>query len=456
MSLLHRTTSIESFPRRGSLAESLDPRPRKLSFSPISISSDPAAHKPSFPSTNPPDDSSSPNTGIDPSKIPRATRIAQVAIAVLYCLVAAGPVFGYAAIKQVFIAEGVYAHLCPSGTADPHRACYEQDLRLDFMFTLSAVSTNVCALPVGALLDRRGPRVASLVGCVLIALGALCLALAADAAASPHRVDAYVPGYLLLALGGPFVFIPAFHLSNAFPSRPGLVLALLTGAFDSSSAVFLFYRLAYARSAGHLAPRTFFLAYLAVPACIAIAQLTLMPARSYKTAGELAAEAHVDGDADGHDTAAAADTEETAALLDTPAPTTPTNTVTGALHGLSATAQLRTPWFALAALFTALQMLRINHYVATVRAQATYILHDPALGARVNDLFDAALPLGGVVAIPFIGLVLDGLSTAVVLWVLVVLATGIGVLGVVPVYGAQAVGVVLFTLYRPLYYTAIS
>jgi len=60
------------------------------------------------------------------------------------------------------------------------------------------------------------------------------------------------------------------------------------------------------------------------------------------------------------------------------------------------------------------------------------------------------------VAIPFIGLVLDHTSTLAVLATLVSVATAIGALGVLPSVPAAYAGVVLFVLYRPFYYTAVS
>lgn len=58
----------------------------------------------------------------------------QVAVAVLYCLLAAGVVFGYAALKPVLVREGVYRDLCTdedwSGRREGEvRTCYEQELR---------------------------------------------------------------------------------------------------------------------------------------------------------------------------------------------------------------------------------------------------------------------------------------------------------------------------------------
>jgi hypothetical protein len=103
---------------------------------------------------------------------------------------------------------------------------------------------------------------------------------------------AYPVSYLLMAIGGPFIFIPSFHLANAFPRRSGLILSMLTGAFDSSSAVFLLYRVLYERLGG-ISLKQWFLGYLTVPVFILLVQLFVMPNSSYKTASELVQHAHV-------------------------------------------------------------------------------------------------------------------------------------------------------------------
>ncbi len=89
----------------------------------------------------------------------------QVIIAVIYCLFAAGIVFGYAAIKPVLIREQVYRNLCTKKEIeDGVRVCYDQEVRLNFMFTVAAVGTNVAALPIGAILDNYGPRACGIIG----------------------------------------------------------------------------------------------------------------------------------------------------------------------------------------------------------------------------------------------------------------------------------------------------
>lgn len=53
----------------------------------------------------------------------------QVATAVVYCLFAAGIVFGYAALKPVLLAERVYREYCPKVRTSAAETCYEQEIR---------------------------------------------------------------------------------------------------------------------------------------------------------------------------------------------------------------------------------------------------------------------------------------------------------------------------------------
>lgn len=353
------------------------------------------------------------------------------------------------------------------------------------MFTVAAVGTNVAALPIGAILDNFGPRVCGLIGSVCLFSGALVLAYAQDL-----PFDAFLLGYLLLALGGPFTFISSFQLSNAFPRHSGLILALLTGAFDSSSAIFLLYRLIYNKTEGVFDHRKFFLLYLVVPVIIAIIQVLIMPAKSYKTVGELVdlAEETQAADGDQLDSQVLDDQvdEETALLRDerreqqmerqavmadiesllgsvtgdqlveAEERKNTTSGVWGILHDRTVLQQISSPWFIFICLFTVVQMTRINYFVATIRPQYKAILGSAERAVEVNNFFDVALPVGGIFAIPFIGIVLDHTSTTMVLSILVSVATMIGILGVLPYMWAAYANIILFVLYRPLYYTAVS
>ena len=54
-----------------------------------------------------------------------------MATAVVFCLFAAGVVFGYAALKPVLVSEGVYKDLCANNyqPAEMEKTCYDQEIR---------------------------------------------------------------------------------------------------------------------------------------------------------------------------------------------------------------------------------------------------------------------------------------------------------------------------------------
>ncbi|KAL7628669.1 hypothetical protein AAE478_000184 [Parahypoxylon ruwenzoriense] len=476
---LQRVGSLETFvnvpsegrrSRTGSVSSvAASERARKLTFNPLPESWDPVF-----------DDDQDDHLGqsVGAFVVPQWKRILQVVVMVIFCLFAAGIVFGYAALKPVLKKEGAYQDICDGGDT-----CVE--IHLNLMFTVAAVATNVAALPVGAILDHYGPRVCGIIGTMLLSIGALFMSFARR-----MPFDAFLVGYLFLALGGPFTYISSFQLSNAFPRRSGLILAVLTGAFDASSALFLVYRIIYGKTGGAFGHRQFFLAYLVVPLVILIFQLTILPKQSYKTVGEMIEEieAPVFSDpSDPPDVANADDQvdEQTALLREEQREhhesvvhdieellgskkadkgrqarkeeaRNEKSGVWGVMHNQTAWEQICSPWFVLICLFTIVQMTRINYFVATIRPQYEAIFGSTERAVEINNFFDLALPLGGIISIPFIGAILDHTSTVAVLATLVAVATTIGVLGVLPYAWAAYANVVLFVLYRPFYYTAVS
>jgi len=285
-----------------------------------------------------------------------------------------------------------------------------------------------------------------------------------------------------MAVGGPFIFIPSFHLANTFPRHSGLILSLLTGAFDSSSAVFLVYRLLYQRF-GVITLKQWFLGYLVVPLFIFVVQILVMPMQSYKTASELAQQAEVEQGIMEHENVFMGGEDEAGAwerrirresvlneieelLGGPPEELKHVKTadqkrgysgVWGVMHGKSVTSQLGSFWFLGITAVTIIQMTRINYFVATIRPQYEFLLHSYPASVAINGFFDIALPLGGLAAIPFIGVVLDTVSTLTVLIILVTCAAAIGTLGLIEnSYAAAYLNILLFVAYRPFYYTVVS
>ena len=103
-----------------------------------------------------------------------------------------------------------------------------------------------------------------------------------------------------------------------------------------------------------------------------------------------------------------------------------------------------------------IDMPRRNFFIATIKGQYEVMLGSRDLARRINGFFDVALPIGGVAATPFIGLLLDNVSTATMLGVLVTLITAVGVVGCLPYMWAGYCNIILFVLLRPLYYSAMS
>ncbi|KAF1914601.1 major facilitator superfamily domain-containing protein [Ampelomyces quisqualis] len=421
--------------------------------------------------------------GLTPYKVSTAKRVAQVATTVIACWFASGIVFGFAALKPILVKEGVFRDLCTQEELDANvDSCYEQDLRLNLFFSIASTTANVSALPVGTLLDRYGPKLCLLLGCFCLTAGSVLMSLAFQIA----DFDGYTIGNFFLALGGTFIFLPSFQIANAFPKYGGSIVALVTGAFDASAAVYLFYRLIYEASNRGFKPQTFFLLYLVVPFAIAFAQLTFLPSEAYKTAPQLEMKIHraEDNMRDVHSSddelsddeiwkrrklRSARRRQELSQLDDLVGDAQwrkkqdekleqqqEASGVWGALHNKSAREQMMTPWFILLTVLTVLQMVRMNLFIASIREQYTYMLNSVEAATKINDFFDWALPLGGVVSTPFLGALLDNISTPGVLLILVFFITAIGIVGSIPALWAGYVNVILFVFFRPLYYSAMS
>lgn len=133
-----------------------------------------------------------------------------------------------------------------------------------------------------------------------------------------------------------------------------------------------------------------------------------------------------------------------------------TSAVWGVLHGVPPRKQMLSPWFTLILLLTALQMLRMNYFIATIRAQYRYMLGSESLSAAVNHFFDVALPVGGVASTPLIGMLLNNLSIPAIFASLNILILAIGILNCLSHLWAGYATVVLFVIFRPLYYSAVS
>lgn len=361
--------------------------------------------------------------------------------------------------------------------------CAEQDMRLNLLFISASISANVSSLLAGSALDRFGRRACWLVSSLLLALGSLMMGLSF----SIPGFHGFLVGNILLAFGGTFLFVSSFQLANAFPKYSGLIVALVTGAFDASAAVFLFYRMAYDASGGKFTLDRFFFGYISVPVLIFLAELLWMPAHSYHTLPQL--EKKIENAQDRSRDVHASDDEiddsneltrvrsaraehrrhklekieeltggieQRGERIKEEEGRQEASGVWGVLHGVPAHKQMMSPWFILILLLTILQMLRMNYFIASVRSQYRYMLGSEKAAERINEFFDVALPVGGVASTPFIGLLLNNLSVPTTWSILTVFIVVIGVLNCLSHLWAGYITVIAFVIFRPLYYSAIS
>ncbi|KAI0799392.1 amino acid transporter [Xylaria sp. FL0064] len=481
MSLAQHVTASEGIDREvsGNDDESMlgGPLWRPLSYNPLAASD----------AIESPEQIVEPLPHIPAYKVSTARRMAQVVFGATMCCLASGIVFGFASLKPILIAEGVYSDKCDAepndGSPLVRVPCPEQDMRLNLFFAAASVTANISALFAGYALDHYGRRTCYIGSAILIAAGSILLGYAF---AIPE-FDGYVLGNIMLSTGGTFLFVPSFRLANAFPKYSGLIVAIITGSFDASAAVLLLYQLAWEATDGSFAPNQFFFAYTIVPVILLIGEFALMPRDAYQTTPDLEhkIEQAQDSTRDIHDSdqdvesegelyrvrASRADRrasklgqiEQILGDADEREERAQKNEeiqvvsgVWGVLHGLPAHRQMMTPWFVLILLLTVIQMLKMNNFISTIWMQYRYLLQSNEAAEAITKFFGVALPLGGILTTPFIGLLLNNMSVTAIIGVLTGLITAIGVLNCLPFMWASYATVVFFVVFRPLYYSAMS
>lgn len=363
-------------------------------------------------------------------------KIWQIICAVFFCLTATGVIFGYAALKPVLVRQGVYSELCTE--EEKQRGvwvCEKQDLRLNFMFTLSAVITNTIALPVGMLMDRAGPRFASLLGAFFFLCGNIVFGIGIE---NTH-IDTYYVGFVLLALGGPLIFLSSFHLSNAFPANSGLVLSFISGSFDASSVPYLIYNEAFP----DISLRTFFWSYTIIPVLLVIFQLTIAPHSTYERE---------------HSKAPTRTDEETveATSPETLVEHEESDRIVGMMFGKSATEQILSGWWILITIFLCVYMTRINFFIQTVASQMLWYLEQRDDAIRLVTTFTVLLPLAGAIGITPVGVLLDRGGIFVASIVVLFMGIAFGIFGIMRSYAAQLVSIGMLVFLRPLMYTFVG
>ncbi|XP_055015105.1 equilibrative nucleobase transporter 1-like isoform X2 [Boleophthalmus pectinirostris] len=182
----------------------------------------------------------------------------------LECLCFAGAVFGWASLVIVLRREGYFSSLCVNTTSvratglnrteDSERLnfssagvnnthpleCSEQDEHFSLVFTITSFASNFLSFPSGFLFDWVGTTVARLCAICIFTLGTLMVAFSA-----PALSVLLFPALSLMGVAGRMYLMTNMQVGNLFGARRSTVITVYTGAFGSSSLLFLVIKLLY-------------------------------------------------------------------------------------------------------------------------------------------------------------------------------------------------------------------
>lgn len=151
---------------------------------------------------------------------PWSTRLGLLVFGVMQNSLAGGLIFGWASIDHTLL-------LAPLQEGGAGLTPKQETL----MFSLGTSLTMIAALILGTVLDYRGPRMASIAACGLVALGCLIFALSS-------QFITYLLGIALFAFGGPGVGNSIVHIANLFPGNENFAMSALIGSIAFSFSVF--------------------------------------------------------------------------------------------------------------------------------------------------------------------------------------------------------------------------
>ncbi|KAA0189523.1 Solute carrier family 43 member 3 [Fasciolopsis buskii] len=133
--------------------------------------------------------------------------------------------YGYNALKEDFKKLGIFEEYC--GDAN----CTKQQM-IDYAFNSWVNAQMLLITGTGFLMDKVGLRFVKLLSVGLYSAGALMFAFT-NKTTSPLLF----PAGMFVALGSVSSLICNHQISSMFPTAQGLVIAMFSGAYDSSSVV---------------------------------------------------------------------------------------------------------------------------------------------------------------------------------------------------------------------------
>lgn len=323
-----------------------------------------------------------------------------------------GVTAGHLAFREVILQSKTY--LCHD-EREMHAgtSCFHHELRLNGVYFVSALVGQLAGMPVGILLDRVGPRITSMLGCLIFAMGCLVLAFSDLHLGWMHHI-----GYSVLTIGGLCVYLPTLQLVRILPDLTSLIMAVMTSAFDVSAIAFYVVSLLYGYFEGKISVHSLLAGYTIVPVTGFILVTSFYPGGRIPVF-------------------IANGKKKTASPIGP-------SSLRGILKSLD---------FWMVALFTGIFSTRFTHFFSTFNIHLSRSGLPWSFQRTILKDFYSFLPLGGIVGMTAIGQLLHSCPlwlNLTVLWLLIAIWWEPMISN--RTYDSVASSVLLFCLLRPYYY----
>lgn len=159
------------------------------------------------------------------------------------------------------------------------------------LYGLAASVNYISPLFLGMVLDKYGPRTASVFANTTVAVGCLVFAMATS-------LRSFNLGLCLMAFGGPAVQTSMIHIGNLFPSRRFFIMGIVSESITLSFAVLPLMDVVYHTMKTDF--RTIFYVQAILVALSAVASFFVWPDLPYETLDETASKA-LDHDSEDED-----------------------------------------------------------------------------------------------------------------------------------------------------------
>lgn len=356
-----------------------------------------------------------------------------------------GIIFGWSPLQEMLTSEGQYSDLClPSEVVDKITACPEQDSKFVLVYTAASSAFSLFVWPMGALLDKVGPRYSCMTGAALICAGSVIMAFS-----DSREMDGFVYGYSLMGIGAPAVVFSFMHLSNLFPRRRAAIIALFNVMIDASALVFVIFNVLHENLG--VSHRWLFCGYAGFSAVVFLTSPFLWPRHPFQHDEEALQMSLNGGNNNIYESPRRSrgkrdyfiSPQKEAESFD--------------LSKIPFGQQIATSAFWVSAIVTSLQLLRVNFYIGTINFQLAATFPDSEKHVQLlTDLFGWILPVGSVLSVPLIGYLLDTHGMVVSTLCLSLAGTVFGGLVFEPSLFGQIATFVVFSFFRAFLFSAMS